>query len=282
MTDEEADAILGGIGNRSQPKSAAPSSGDAKADEILSGIKGRQPSTPSEEDEARGGKSAPDSFLSRDLGFVKGAAKSVVGMLGSIGDIAGPPGEHIIPTPFTMAQKYRDWANAPSESTSESIGYGAGSLAPGVILGPLAGAGKVANIAKGGITGAIEAGLQPTKEGTLMSHLEAMPPGFVAGAVPGITGTTLHGIVSALSLVPGLHGLHIPRLANFIYRHIRQAHANRAGANAGNAAQNLYAAHELQNVSRQVRRGVSSAAGDVTGQALGSRIDDAEDLYSTH
>jgi len=255
-------------GNRRQAD-PAPSDGTSDIDEF---IKSRvhEPASPIPSDD-------PGTFLGRSLDVAKGAGKALVGMGASIGDISGPPEAHIIPTPFSIAQRYRDWANEPSGSTAESVGYDIGSVIPGTVLGPLGIGGRVAKTLAGGVTGAIEAGLQPTTEGTLGSHLSAMPVGFVAGAFPGMGGTTLHGLAMAARAMH-IPIPHIPRVASMAFHKLMQAINDRTpGASAAvRRAQALYSAHYFSNLARQAQRATSATAGAVTGQALGTRYDPQE------
>jgi hypothetical protein len=176
-----------------------------------------------EKDQPEGG-----NFLVTGGRFAKGAAKGLVGEASTV---------------LPMPQGLSDWAQSPSESKTESIGNFAGATAPFMIRGPAGVAGKAWPVAEGMVRGGLAAGLQPTKEGTLTSHLENAGIGALAGAVPGVTSAFGRG---------GLHTIaHLARLA-----HIPIPHASRLIAllnHLGNTG-------ELQRVA--------SALGVATGQTL--------------
>jgi hypothetical protein len=174
------------------------------------------------------------------------------------------------------AQAIKNWAQAPSESKTESVGYGIGSVAPYVVGDPVADVGKAAQIGLGALRGGASEFVQPTEEGTAWSHLKGVPAGAALGAVPGVGTATIHILATTLRAM-GFPIPHIPHIIRMLYTHGRRAANSQA---ARNMQQNIYQSGGgtmLDAAARRVKPGLSSALGVGTGQAFGPGVQpDAE------
>jgi len=268
------DSMLDSIEHRG--RTAPPTKGPANYDAMLDSIQHRGRTAGEGDDTSGLGSgtfSLPDWSTPGHLG--KGAVKGLVGQGVGIGQLAAD----IDPTGISQrigetetAQGIKKWAMAPSESTAESIGYGAGAVAPYLFGGEALGAGRLANTALGVYRGAASAAIQPTAEGTLASHGKAAIPGAVLGAIPGAGAGSIH------LLAWGLRGLgipvhHIPTIIKTLWRHGRNAANSQA---AQRMQQNIYQAGGgtmLDEVARRVRPAASTAFGIGAGQTFGRGVE---------
>lgn len=239
--------------------------------------------------------------------FLKGGAKGLAGDVVGAGQIARGIGQHIglggvmdAIGQSAPAQAFSGWAEAPSQSTAESIGNWAGGALPFMIGGP------ESLIARGVLSGAV----QPTMEGTLQSHGPGALAGGVLGAIPGMGSKGLHILAHmakaagypvpfASKLIPLLNkmqgGSQLKDLAATAQKTAQEAadaaaivarrgaRATKAqtakAASTAQAAQAAAAAHKTAQFQHRVMQGGIGTLSAGTGQAIGNQGSVYEEDY---
>ena len=246
---------------------------------------------------------APQGFGSRvlqDVGqYARGAARGAVGLGTSAADVGNYLVGGVMNDPVGTQQALsraeqpaRDWATDPNVSGIESAGRLTTQILPflaqpelglarGAVMSGYTGwLPRLAELAEDTWWGAGAGAAQPTKSGTLESHLSDAGYGALAGAAPGALGAGIQSRVGQWigrrSAIVGQHAAVTQALHLFGVPWVQSAlgpfvlwnliHNNPITKLAGRAAKSA------GNLSRYVRPG---GTGAVAGQ-LGSRYDDPD------